>query len=255
MFVGSFLSVAVWETRQPNREWIIPTGRRWTLHGAMWLLGAVLSVLLLRLTPVAAAVVSAQKGWGWMPRTGLPGWVLAVLTVLLMDFTKYWSHRLFHMIPALWRFHRVHHSDPDFDISTSWRFHPLEQIAMRSLLIGVIVVSAPPPGAVLVAELISIFSNFFDHANADLPAKADRFLRRWLVTPSVHRLHHGLHESLHGRNLGEIFPWWDRLLGTYTEPDAEDRKVEVGLRGYPHAAEMGVGEILTEPFRGDRTAP
>ncbi len=239
-FVVAFFAVALWESARPERPLLVSSERRWSTHGVLLVLATGLATLIVRLSPVAAALSVEEHAWA------KPRWAWGVAAFLLLDFTKYAVHRLFHAVPLLWRLHRVHHADPDFDLTTALRFHPLESLIVRSVNLGVVLLMAPPVAVVLVSELASILANFFDHANAELPETWDRRFRRWIVTPNVHRLHHTDDEANRGQNLGELLPWWDRMFGTFREPRGEP--LTVGLRGYQNASSMALGRMLAEPF-------
>lgn len=252
-FVASFLLVAVWESSRPNRECLVPASRRWGMHGLLLTCVAALNTLLFRVTPVAAALAAQGSPWGVLGFAYIPYPVRAVAAILLLDFTKYATHWLYHHVAFLWPIHRVHHSDPDFDVSTGARFHPLEPLLVQSVDLGLILLLAPPPGAVLVAKVAGVLSNFFEHANANLPPPLERALRSWVVTPRLHRIHHSQGMLEQHRNYGEIFPWWDRLLGTYqAEPVGGDAKLVVGLPGYQNERSVQMREMLTQPFQKER---
>ena len=144
----------------------------------------------------------------------------------------------------------MHHADPDFDVSTAARVHPVEFIFVQGGTIGVILLLAPPPIAVLTSSLIASVFSFFEHANASLPNQWERFVRPWIVTPDLHRIHHSERPQEQTKNYGEIFPWWDRILGTYT-PQPEGRLV-VGMRGYQDVRSMGLATIAMLPFHPER---
>lgn len=252
-FVASFLLVAVWESARSNRESLVPAGRRWSMHGLLLILVAALNTLLFRLTPVAAAVAAQGSSWGVLGFASIPFPVRAAATFLLLDFTKYATHWLYHHVAFLWPIHRVHHSDPDFDVSTGARFHPLEPLLVQAVDLGLILLLSPPPGAVLLAKLLGVASNFFEHANANLPPWLERGLRGWIVTPELHRIHHSQAMEEQRCNLGEVFPWWDKLLGTYqAEASGGDAKLVVGLPGYQNERSVELREMLTQPFQGER---
>ena len=152
---------------------------------------------------------------------------------------RYAAHWTEHHVPLLWRVHQVHHSDPDFDVSTGFRAHPLEFVYTQGVVLAAVAMLAPPVAAVLTVELLTCVESCFGHANVMMPAWIDRLLRAVVVTPDMHRIHHSAAAQEQYRNLGEIFPWWDRLLGTYlAHPSAGDRIV-VGLEGVDKAREHG----------------
>jgi sterol desaturase/sphingolipid hydroxylase (fatty acid hydroxylase superfamily) len=150
----------------------------------------------------------------------------------------------------LWPVHRVHHSDPDFDVSTAGRFHPIEPLLVGGADLAIILLLAPPPIAVFFAKLAGAFFNLWEHANASLPPHVDGILRRWMMTPTAHRIHHSQGIAEQNRNLGEILPWWDRIFGTYQAGDGGD--LVVGLRGYQNCRSVELTEILKQPFRKER---
>lgn len=248
-FVAAFFAVALWETRCPERPLLVQTSRRWSVHGAILVLSTGLATLFVRLSPVAAALSVEEYSWA------RPRWAWGIAAFLVLDLVKYLSHRLSHAVPLLWRLHRVHHADPDFDLTTSLRFHPLESLLVRGFNLGVILLMAPPAAAVLASELFSCLANFFDHANAALPEMWDRKLRRWIVTPNLHRLHHTDDPAVQGKNLGELLPWWDRLFGTYREPGGLGEQYTIGLRGYQNPSSLNLAGMLMEPFFRQKRAP
>ncbi len=253
VFVVAFLGVALWESWSPARRLSTAAGRRWSVHGLVLLAGTAFSIACLRLTPVLAAVAVAGSSWGVLNRPSVPFWIRAGTAFLLLDLLNYALHRLQHSVGFLWRIHQVHHSDPDFDVSTAGRVHPLEVLMLQGGTLGLIVLLAPPPAAVLGLELCACFFSFFEHANASLPARVEKLIRPWVVTPDVHRIHHSVRDQEQLRNLGEIFTWWDRLFGTYQEqPGAGKNNFTVGLRGHESAASLRIPSMLAHPFRAVR---
>ena len=212
VFVVSFLGVAIWETYRPSRHLIVPPARRWKNHSVILILSNIISVGLLRGSPVVLAASLAGSGFGLLKMTGLPPAATWIVAFLLLDFARYATHRAFHVVPLLWRVHRVHHSDPDFDVSTGLRFHPLEVVIAHGAYLAAVVVLAPPVGAVLLSELASTFQNLFEHANVSLPSPFQRWVGTVFFTPDTHRIHHSEEISEQNRNFGQVFTWWDRLL-------------------------------------------
>ena len=250
IFTISFLGIAAWESRSPHRPWMVPAERRWTRHGILLLIVAIFDTLVLRISPVAAAVLVQDKAWGILTWPSIPFVVRFAAGFLLLDLVKYAMHWLFHHVAFLWPVHRVHHSDPDFDVSTAGRFHPIEPLLVGGADLLLIVLLAPPPIAVLSAKLAGAFFNLWEHANATLPVALDRNLRRYIMTPTAHRIHHAEGIAEQNRNLGEIFPLWDRMFGTYRADDGAG--LRVGLRGYQNPRSLEIGEMLTQPFRRER---
>jgi sterol desaturase/sphingolipid hydroxylase (fatty acid hydroxylase superfamily) len=205
-------------------EWLSPRraarlGRaRWATNAAIMVLGAVLLRLLalaLPLLAIGAAVDAAGLGWGLFNQLSWNPWVEGVLAVLILDLAIWTQHMITHRVPFLWRFHRVHHADGDFDVTTAIRFHPLEIAASMLVKIAVIYALGPAAVAVLVFEILLNGTALFNHANLALPAWLDRALRLVLVTPDMHRVHHSVHRAEHDSNYGFCLSIWDRLFGTY----------------------------------------
>jgi sterol desaturase/sphingolipid hydroxylase (fatty acid hydroxylase superfamily) len=146
--------------------------------------------------------------------------------------------------------HQVHHSDPDVDLSTGLRNHPLETIVSQGAFSLSIAVLAPPPSAVLAMELVALLQTFFSHANANPPLWMERLIGMLVVTPRMHRVHHSEEMREQNANLGEVFPWWDRMFGTYLErPAAGFDQMRFGLEGSQNSASAGLLFMLSQPFR------
>jgi len=253
LFAATFLGVAVWESFRPKQELSAATERRWGKHGMVLIVGTIISVALYRVSPVVAAIYFAGSRYGVLNKPWLPFAVRCILAVLLLDFVKYATHWAFHSVSFLWRVHQVHHSDPDFDVSTAARAHPIEVILTQGAYFAAIAIFAPPVIGVLAAELLGGFQSFFEHANASLPIWAEKPLRLVLVTPDMHRIHHSEEIGEQSRNFGEAFPWWDHLFRTYlAAPAAGQEGMVVGLKGYQNEGSLGLAFMLAQPFLPER---
>ena len=249
-FVGVFLTIAVWESFQSKRKLSIAAERRWKNHGALLVIAIALSALVLRASPVILSVMVADSRFGILNKAWAPLMVRCGITVVLLDMLQYWIHWSFHHVPWLWRVHQVHHSDPDYDVSTAARFHPAEVLFSQGARLGAIALLAPPPGAVLIAELLTVILNLSAHANASLPSGMEKVIRVVLITPDLHRIHHSRDVVEQQRNLGQMFPWWDRFFGTYTAKAAvREGEFRTGLEGLDNYDCVGIGFMLAEPFR------
>ncbi len=249
-FTVAFLGVSVWESVRPHGALSVPAGLRWRNHGLLLVAASLFSMVVLRSTPVLAAIAVQRGTHGFTWLEHLPPAATWVLTVLLLDLVKYAVHRLFHSVPLLWRVHQVHHSDPDFDVSTGVRAHPIETVLTQAAALVAILVFRLPPAAVLAAELMACAQSFFQHANASLPTRLEAALRPWLVTPDWHRIHHSMDEADQQHNLGEMFPWWDRLFGTYSSrTTAGEDPFPTGLQGFKNASSLRLAAMLATPFK------
>lgn len=247
--VVAFLACAIWESFQPKSN-VSGTERRWGKHGLMLIICTTASVGLFRISPVVMAFNVSGSRFGLLNIPWLPFAARCVIGILALDLVRYSTHRLAHSVGVLWRFHQVHHSDPDFDVSTGLRVHPVDLIMTQGAYLVVVAVLAPPVIAVLIAELLGALQSFFTHANASLPPWADKTLRAVFVTPDMHRIHHSEEMAEQFKNLSDIFSWWDHLFGTYLEqPAVGDEKIVVGLKGFQNERSLGIGFMLAQPFR------
>jgi sterol desaturase/sphingolipid hydroxylase (fatty acid hydroxylase superfamily) len=253
MFLASFVVVATWESLQPKRNLSSAVKRRWSHHGLILFAATVISVALYRSSPVLVAVAMANSRFGLLNKSWLPFPVRFIFAIFLLDLVRYAVHRSYHAVPLLWRVHHVHHSDPDLDISTGARAHPIEVTLTQGVTLAAVAILAAPPAAVLTVELFSCAESFFSHANASLPGWLERPLRWMFVTPDMHRVHHSQEVQEQSRNLGDIFPWWDRLFRTYLEaPAAGQDRMLVGLKGFQSDESLDVPFMLLHPFRLQR---
>ena len=248
VFVVVFLAVAVWESFQPKHALAFPAERRWGRHGLLFVIGGVAYTVLFRVSPIAVASAVSGSRFGLLNKTWMPFALRCLAAVVLLDLLHYATHRAFHSFSILWRVHEVHHSDPDFDVSTSARFHPLEIVLVQGAYFAAVAVLAPPPPAVFAAGLLAMMLNIFAHANVSLPGWLEGTVRAVLVTPDMHRIHHSEEIAEQSSNFGQTFPWWDRLFGTYLPEAAAGDKMTTGIAGMKGAESVGLGFMLAEPF-------
>jgi len=210
----------------------------------------------MRAAPVSVAALSAERRSGLLNRPWLSEPVVWLLTLVLLDLSRFAMHYAHHRIPLLWRVHRVHHSDPDLDLTTGLRGHPLEMLTHQLGELAVVALLAPPLGAVVLTECLFCFQSFFAHANAELPPHFEAFLRFFLVTPDMHRIHHSEQGTEMDRNFGNLFPWWDRLFRTYlSTPLAGHAALVPGLRGLQTSRSLGLWFMLSLPFARPAVLP
>jgi sterol desaturase/sphingolipid hydroxylase (fatty acid hydroxylase superfamily) len=233
VFITLFALFAALEALLPRRSRVQPRSRRWTTNLSLTVLNALALrglAILLPFLAIGAAVDAWRMGWGLFNQTDWPLWIEVVLAVLILDLAIWAQHLLTHKVPLFWRFHRVHHADRDMDVTTGFRFHPVEILASMLVKIAVVYALGPAAVAVLLFELILSGSALFNHANLALPGWLDRVLRLMLVTPDMHRIHHSTDRSEHDSNYGFALALWDRIFGTYTAvPKQGQDGVTVGL--------------------------
>jgi sterol desaturase/sphingolipid hydroxylase (fatty acid hydroxylase superfamily) len=249
VFPVAFLAVAVWESRSPTRALLVREERRWSRHAAVMAIGFGLAAGLYRISPAVMAAGVADSRFGVLNKAWLPVALRWVLAILLLDLVRYVVHVAHHAVPLLWRVHQVHHSDPDLDVSTGVRFHPIEVILTQGAHLAAIGLSAPPVGAVVVTELLLACQSVFSHANSTLPGWAKRLVLVW-VTPDMHRIHHSDQPREQNRNFGDLFPWWDRLFRTYVPAPATGvEALRPGLDGLQNDRSLDLAFMLALPFR------
>ncbi len=249
-FLGIFAAVALWELAAPRRAPSQPRWLRWYANIGIVVFNTVAVRLIFPLVPVALAVVAADRGWGVLNLVALPLWLEIVIAVLVLDLVIYLQHVMFHAVPALWRLHRMHHADLDFDVTTGSRFHPFEIILSVLLKLAAVVVLGPPAVAVVVFEVLLNGTSMFNHGNLRLPPGLDRVLRWAIVTPDMHRVHHSDIPAETNSNFGFNLPWWDRLFGTYrAQPGLGHEAMTIGLDAFRDGAELHLHNMLVQPFR------
>ncbi|WP_417733738.1 sterol desaturase family protein [Roseovarius sp.] len=252
VFAGLFALFAVIEALAPRRARTQPRSTRWFTNWAIIILDMLalrLLALALPLLAVGAALDAQTEGWGVMNAVELPLWATVVATVLIFDFAIWTQHVITHKIPLLWRFHRVHHADRDFDVTTAIRFHPVEIAFSMLLKIGLVYLLGPPAIGIVLFEIILNGTAMFNHANIRLPLWLDGVMRRLLVTPDMHRVHHSDIRAEHDSNYGFSLSIWDRMFGTYiAQPTRGHDDMTIGLQ-WQDDRPSRLGWSLTLPFR------
>ena len=255
VFLGLVALFAVWERLTPRRHLALPRAGRWMTNGAMAVLDTLtlrLMALVLPVLAVGAAVDAGQLGWGMFNRLDWPVWVEVVLALVILDFAIWGQHWITHRVPLFWRFHRVHHADRDMDVTTAIRFHPVEIAASMGVKIVLVYLLGPTAVAVVLFEVLLNGTSLFNHANLALPSRLERALRRVLVTPDMHRIHHSALRHEHDSNFGFALSVWDRLFGTYrAAPEAGHDAMTLGL-DWQDDRPARLGWSLLLPFRGRR---
>lgn len=250
-FLGVLAAMALWEVVAPRRRREIPRVIRWTNNFALVVLDTVILRLSFPILAVGLAVTAEERGWGLLNTLDLPVGIAIIVAMLALDLAIYLQHVMFHAVPGLWRLHRMHHADLDFDATTGLRFHPVEILISMGIKLGVVAALGPPAIAVLLFEVILNATALFNHANIDLPRPLDRWLRWIVVTPDMHRVHHSVDPRETNSNFGFNLPWWDRLLGTYVAQPAKGHEgMDVGIDQFRSRRELWLDRMLLQPFRG-----
>ena len=247
-----FVAMAAWEVLSPRRRLAHSRRLRWSSNLGIVVLNSVLLRLVLPVSAIGLSVIAQERGWGLFNQLSMSPAFALVLAVIALDFAIYLQHIMFHAVPALWRLHRMHHADLDFDVTTGARFHPVEIMLSAGIKLTVVAALGPSPLAVLLFEVLLNATSMFNHANVRFPIAIDRVLRLVVVTPDMHRVHHSVLPHETNRNFGFSLPWWDRLFGTYlAQPSVDHERLTVGVSQFREAKELRLDRMLLQPFRGD----
>lgn len=242
--------VACWQWRLPRRTPPPDVARRFAANAGLLLADVVALRLLAAVSPVAAAAAAADAGVGLFNVVGAPRWLAILASLLLLDLAVYAQHVASHRLPPLWRLHRVHHTDLHMDVTTAVRFHPAEIALSLVYKAAVVAAIGAPVMAVVAFEIVLNACSLFNHANARLAPVVDRVLRRAVVTPDMHRVHHSVRPEETDSNFGFALSAWDRLFGTYrAQPYDDHAGMLLGLDQASDRSTADVGRLLLLPFR------
>ncbi len=238
------------EFRFPRKARLVPRAKRWPGNGAIPLINAMVVRLFLPwLAPFVVALEVARANSGLMSAFALPEIAQCLLALLILDLAIYWQHRLMHRIGWLWRLHRMHHADVDVDVTTALRFHPMEIVLSLMLKSALVWLLGLPPEGVLLFVLWLNAMAMFNHANISLPINLDRVLRRLIVTPDMHRVHHSIRRKEHNRNFGFSLSCWDRWFRSYeAQPEGGHDEMVLGLNETKGQQSGSVVWMLKQPF-------
>lgn len=252
VFLFCLALLMLMEVISPRRKLHYAKSKRWTTNFAISLTNALVVGVLLPIVGVSAALLAQNNDWGLFNLITVSAWISIPLYLLLFDLTIYFQHRIFHAVTPLWKLHRMHHTDPDYDVSTGIRFHPLSIVISSLVKLALIFILGPLAIAVLMADVLLNATSMFNHSNWKLPERVDRVLRLFVVTPDVHRVHHSTNHSEHNHNFGFNFPWWDRIFGTYqAQPSMGHAQMEIGIESFQDSQSTKFLPLLKQPFKKD----
>ena len=249
-FFAVFSCMTVWEYWTPRRQLLRLRRERWLTNLSLTTFNSILVWVTVGSIAYASALFAAEQGMGLLHWIALPSWAAAVVTLLGLDFAIYLQHVLFHAVPVLWRLHQVHHADLDIDATTGLRFHPLEIFLSLGFKMTVVILLGAVPWVVVAFEILLNASSVFNHSNGTFPGRVDAWLRWFMVTPDMHRIHHSTRGEETNSNFGFSFSWWDRVCGTYrAQPARGHLQMEIGLSDY--RIPLDLGQLLLLPFHGN----
>lgn len=235
---------AVW----PRRTRTLSRVSRWPSAALLLGSGLILMRLIVPAGLVGIALYAERIEFGLFQQLDLPIWLAAMIGYVLFDLAVWAQHVAMHRVDGLWRFHRVHHADPDFDVMTALRFHPGEILISLAWKGSVVALLGVPAVFVLWYEVILNVAAMFNHSNLRLPLSLDRWLRLILVTPDMHRVHHSTDPIEANRNFGFFIPWWDRAFRLYqAAPERGHQDMEIGQTDWRTKADQSLWALLIQP--------
>jgi sterol desaturase/sphingolipid hydroxylase (fatty acid hydroxylase superfamily) len=244
-----FAVMAGWEVVAPRRSQAIGRWLRWPNNLGILIVDTIILRLLFPTAILGLALGGEERGWGLLNNLPLPRWIAVIVAVIVLDLAIYFQHVLFHAVPALWRLHRMHHADLEFDVTTGVRFHPLEILLSMVIKLGVVLALGAPALAVLIFEVLLNATSMFNHGNVLLPQPIDRVLRTIVVTPEMHRVHHSIEPAETNSNFGFNLPWWDWLFGTYrAQPAAGHAGMTIGIDVFRQIGDLRLDRMLIQPL-------
>jgi sterol desaturase/sphingolipid hydroxylase (fatty acid hydroxylase superfamily) len=250
-FFGILIIMFLWEIIMPRRPLATSKITRWFSNLSLVLIDSVAVRLAFPAGLVGVAFLAQQRGWGIFNFLELSFLVKIISGVLILDLAIYLQHVMFHSAPLLWRLHMVHHSDMDIDVTTGIRFHPIEILLSMGIKMIIVILIGAPAVAVLIFEIILNGTSMFNHGNVRYSQQIDSFLRLFVVTPEMHRVHHSTIRWETNSNLGFNFPWWDRLFGTYRNQPAKGHlEMTIGLDQYKDPQKLRLPWLIVLPFIG-----
>ncbi len=248
-FWGTLLVVGVWELLWPKRQLTASKIVRWYSNLGIVVLDSLVIRWLFPLLAVGMATLATEKQWGLLNNMDIPYVPAVILSVIVLDMIIYLQHLMFHAAPILWRLHRMHHTDLDYDVTTGLRFHPIEIALSMLVKLSAIVVLGPPLVSILIFEILLNASAMFNHGNIRIPTGFDKILRLFIVTPDMHRIHHSVIKEETDSNYGFFLSWWDFLFGTYrSQPKEGHEGMTIGIDLYRDKTYSHLHWLLIQPF-------
>lgn len=249
IFLGGFTLLALWEWRKPKRQLTQDKVKRWLNNIALVVCSTLVVRIIVPTAAIGIAYIAEQQHLGFANHYEWPLWLKVVITFILLDFAIYLQHAMFHVLPVMWRFHRVHHSDLDCDVTTGLRFHPVEILLSILIKFAIIVTLGAPVLAVILFEAVLNLLSMFTHSNIRLNSTFERVLRWFIVTPDMHRVHHSTLENETNSNFSFNISLWDRIFATYkAEPQAGHQGMTIGLDQFREPNWQNFTGLIYMPF-------
>ena len=247
IYWGGFVLFLLCEQGFSYREPSVPRPRRWLANVPLSIMNGAIYHLLYTSGIVALIVAAQEKRLGLLNAWDLPGWFKIVAGILILDFFIYLWHLQTHVLPFLWRFHRVHHSDMNMDVTTANRFHLGEFLFTGLIRLAVIYTFGIGLIAYIIFEILVNLSVQFHHSSIRVASWFERWWVLLFVPPFLHRIHHSVRIKERDSNYGVIFSIWDRMLGTMTT-QVEQEKIVIGIGSHREIVQLGFWQLLALPF-------
>ena len=249
IFLGIFFVMLILEKLIPRHFMVDSKLRRLGINLALTGIDIILVKLILGTAAVGTAIYAQEKGWGLLNQVNWSKGCEMGLAVVILDFMIYVQHWIVHRVPLFWRFHIVHHTDLDLDVSSGLRFHPVEILCSMLYKMVLVLILGPASTAVMIFEVILNGMAQFTHSNINLPETADRMLRWLFVTPDMHRIHHSIEVNETNSNYGFNLSIWDQILGTYIQNAIQPQpEISIGIEYYRSPGQVSLKNLVLMPF-------
>ena len=248
-FLGIFIIMAISELRGPKRGLKAPKRGRWLINLGITFLNMAVVRVIFAAGAMGTALWAASRGWGLFNNIAMPPVIEGLICIALLDLLIYTQHVVFHHVKPFWRLHMMHHTDLDIDVTTGARFHPVEIFLSMLIKIAAVAALGAPAWSVVVFEVILNGLAMFNHSNVSLPQGLDRVLRKVIVTPDMHRVHHSVIIKELNNNFGFNLSIWDRIFGTYTpQPKMGHYDMTIGLANFRKFDDLRFPDLMALPF-------
>ena len=247
IFLGVLLFFLILELLTPYRASTVSKAKRWLINLSLASFNTILLNLIFGAAPILLAAYVSQNQLGILPYLPAPYWLKALLVVMFLDFMLWVWHLLNHVVPFLWRFHRVHHTDLNMDVSTATRFHIGELAISMVIKLGLIYLLGADVFMVLLFETLVVATAQFHHSSLKVPVWFEKILFVLFVPPSMHRIHHSVKIKERDTNYGTIFSLWDKLMGTLLTR-VKQEGIRIGVGGHFNEKKLNLQNLLVMPF-------
>ena len=246
IFLGGLLFFLALELAMPYRPPTVSKPKRWLTNLVLAGINSLVLGLVFQGAPLLVAAYVSQAQIGLLHLFSAPYWLKFLLTLAFLDFMLYVWHLLNHEVPFFWRFHVVHHTDLNMDVSTATRFH-LGELAISTVIkAGLVYLLGADVYMVIGFEILLVLAAQVHHSSFRAPVWLEALMRPFLVPPSMHRVHHSVRIKERNTNYGTIFSIWDRMLGTLLR-DVDQNGIIIGVGGYFDESKLGLGGLVLMP--------